>query len=1099
MKALAEILNLSGITDNQSELLDYIDDEVLTCRNNGDLLGAGEWLVSKFVYASDDQLEEIFSRAIAFWASPLELKSSAFSISDLISAIDDFAPEQLAVALVRTSLHSHRNRRFLPRKVNDLVFRLNQPLISLFGLPNRRSEDTLKVCAAKLEDLIAKLYSAVESFTIANSIMAREASIEVVKIAHQLKPVLLPGERPILNEVHLLLGASWRKFCEECERQDTKNLLKRAPELSRQALQAYSLTEERTKQRANSTLWRLVVDPLARHIVKIIDEEVRRSESATIPSLRLATSQFKLDLSRCEREMTFSCRLVNSGEGRASKITVVPDTVGIPVDLKLLEPSGSFEVGGKSEQIVTFGLTLQQRRDSLKIPLTWGCNTLTGRSHSDSDSILIEQQNVQPEWDYLIENPPYTLKAIKKRENLYGRVAVLNQLILNASAGTSTFLWGQKRVGKTSIIQVLASEIHKRNPWFVCSILRMGEIKALHEGQIAHRIAVRLSEQMPNCQISVPNEQTFGAGLGSLIPFIEKLLSTSPDHKFLVIIDEFDDLNPALYTGERGKLFVKALRSLSEVGLTFFFVGSERMNTVYTRHETEINQWKNIPLDCIESREDCKALIIEPLRGAIEYQPACVDSIVDYCGANPFYIHLICSEVFQQCFNEQRTYIGESDLKNVMIYIAQTQREGNFAHFWEDNPELDELVKLKQSVENCLALCCLASLGGHYESVEEVFAAQESLGLGPSERLSSRELRIVLERLHMRGVMSRIDTGGRIKLPIFKDWLTNRAELYLLPKWREFQRKQDAEPGEKHLTSFPSIPGPEFPIPEEDLLEVANKLSYCGNKKDVAEIRLWLRQFDDDIRIGIAFDLLKRLSEKGFVSDGAKLKALGRIQEMLQEMWKQAGVEPNYRMRRRPDLCMTFLDSEMKSGGVTARDLAKRLSPAKQGSPSDVANWLKAHANSKPWLLIVDDFAGTGQTLSDGFKRLFQQIDRKTIEILQKERHIICCLLYSFPEALDRLQAEYQQVQFHAANVFGEEVRGLSDNSGIFSNESDLAFAKEVLLQIGRELQPQRPLGHGEMAALVCFHDTIPNNTLPIFWSNGTVGERPWKPLFPRA
>jgi len=36
------------------------------------------------------------------------------------------------------------------------------------------------------------------------------------------------------------------------------------------------------------------------------------------------------------------------------------------------------------------------------------------------------------------------------------------------------------------------------------------------------------------------------------------------------------------------------------------------------------------------------------------------------------------------------------------------------------------------------------------------------------------------------------------------------------------------------------------------------------------------------------------------------------------------------------------------------------------------------------------------------------------------------------------------------------------------------------------------------MGLLVAFHNTYPNNTLPIFWSNGMVGERDWKPIFPR-
>jgi hypothetical protein len=49
--------------------------------------------------------------------------------------------------------------------------------------------------------------------------------------------------------------------------------------------------------------------------------------------------------------------LVNSGQGRASKVVVEPDITSIPVELKILDPSGPFEIGGESGQVIIFGLT----------------------------------------------------------------------------------------------------------------------------------------------------------------------------------------------------------------------------------------------------------------------------------------------------------------------------------------------------------------------------------------------------------------------------------------------------------------------------------------------------------------------------------------------------------------------------------------------------------------------------------------------------------------------------------------------------------------------------------------------------------------------
>ena len=84
-------------------------------------------------------------------------------------------------------------------------------------------------------------------------------------------------------------------------------------------------------------------------------------------------------------------------------------------------------------------------------------------------------------------------------------------------------------------------------------------------------------------------------------------------------------------------------------------------------------------------------------------------------------------------------------------------------------------------------------------------------------------------------------------------------------------------------------------------------------------------------------------------------------------------------------------------------------------------------------------------------------------------------------------------------NIFGDNVRALDADAGIFLNDEEIQFARDVMIQIGRELTPQIPLGYGDMGALVAFHNTVPNNTLPIFWSSGVVNDKLWKPLFPRA
>ena len=115
MKNIYEIQGYDEFKENRGESLDLIDGEYIHCLNKGDLLGAGEWLASKFVLLKDEkEIEEVFSKIIAFWASPLELKIHPSCINDLISKYDEFVPEELAISLIATVLRLKKAGHSIP-------------------------------------------------------------------------------------------------------------------------------------------------------------------------------------------------------------------------------------------------------------------------------------------------------------------------------------------------------------------------------------------------------------------------------------------------------------------------------------------------------------------------------------------------------------------------------------------------------------------------------------------------------------------------------------------------------------------------------------------------------------------------------------------------------------------------------------------------------------------------------------------------------------------------------------------------------------------------------------------------------------------------
>jgi hypothetical protein len=247
--------------------------------------------------------------------------------------------------------------------------------------------------------------------------------------------------------------------------------------------------------------------------------------------------------------------------------------------------------------------------------------------------------------------------------------------------------------------------------------------------------------------------------------------------------------------------------------------------------------------------------------------------------------------------------------------------------------------------------------------------------------------------------------------------------------------------------------------------------------------------------------LLKRLAERGYVSDGAREYAISKLLEGVNAFRLEVGSGKWSVFRaRRDNLCVSYVDSEVKSGANLARDVMKRLGPGKTGDSRDISGWLKSHVEADPLLLLVDDFSGTGSSICNGFRKWKSDLkDLALVETYLNQGRVMFGLLYSFGEALDALRKLEPRIRYFSAQAFGPEVRAFDPEAGIFESAEEIDFAREVMLQVGRELTPQSPLGYGDQGALVVFHNTVPNNTLPIFWSNGRVNERSWAPLFSRV
>ncbi len=146
-------------------------------------------------------------------------------------------------------------------------------------------------------------------------------------------------------------------------------------------------------------------------------------------------------------------------------------------------------------------------------------------------------------------------------------------------------------------------------------------------------------------------------------------------------------------------------------------------------------------------------------------------------------------------------------------------------------------------------------------------------------------------------------------------------------------------------------------------------------------------------------------------------------------------------------------------------------------------------------LIFLDDFCGSGTQAGRYSKRLLRRI-RELDKQIQLSYFPVCATTYGISKVRNETLFTIVETLCELDNSF----RALDNESRYFRESHDSLsreFALDMCRRHGALLEPCAPLGFGNCQLLLGFAHNIPNNTLPIFWSEGQPN-RLWDPIFRR-
>lgn len=435
---------------------------------------------------------------------------------------------------------------------------------------------------------------------------------------------------------------------------------------------------------------RCIIGPLQK-IKDIVDKDFRENDAIKPTSVSLFSPNRKYPFHIVGKKTIIKALLQVHGLGHAfdTRIEISDSDDG----LEILNPSiylGSLRPG----KIEVAFEAIVRKAINYAPPLvgSFSWSNYNGPTNTKDFMLELTPQRSDIDWETLRTSKPYSLEAVKTEEELVGRSELLQILFskLTSLQLESTIVYGQKRVGKTSIAKTLQSKLRKEQNYSVIYIF-VGSLNKLSSSifvtTLGEKIVreIRFDSALLHLNLETPQ---FNGALAPLSDYFENIKRIKPDHRFLIIIDEFDEIPHELFNYTPiGDTFFHNIRSFSSEGqIGFVLVGGENMRLIQQSTD-RLNKFDAFRVDYFEKENywnDFQELIRKPCKDSVEFSDEAIVALYDMTEGNPFYTKFICTKIFEKACDSRSSFISQDEVDSAVKKCVDSLELNQVNHFWKD-------------------------------------------------------------------------------------------------------------------------------------------------------------------------------------------------------------------------------------------------------------------------------------------------------------------------------------------------------------------------------------------------------------------------------
>ena len=398
---------------------------------------------------------------------------------------------------------------------------------------------------------------------------------------------------------------------------------------------------------------------------------------------------------------------------------------------------------------------------------------------------LYRDEEFQP-----LENPyaPFAEGGpVDEPEMFFGRDELLSRLetsLRSRSGRKSIVMFGQKRAGKSSIIEHLRRRLADSDDVLPVSFSLQEIVSDLSEAALLYRIVQGISEVLEDLRLEggdVPelsppriDEMYSNATLRFhqvMSGLVREMSRRSSGLHIVLLIDEFTEIFKATRNERIPREFMKAWKAIIEKGyFSSVLVGQDIMPAFKAAFPNEFGVTEDIRVTYLDEAA-ARALVQRPI-GEKRFAGDAVRRLLDLTANSPYYTMMFCARLVDYMNATRSMVVTAADILTVKNHmLLGDDRRQDDRRLTAD--KFDNLLAAGDGVqdsgidpEHTHAVCAaIARTGG------EGWCARESMG----DLFEDTELDRLLSDLESRDVVERRGTTYRLRVGLFRDWLTLRG------------------------------------------------------------------------------------------------------------------------------------------------------------------------------------------------------------------------------------------------------------------------------------------------------------------------------------